>query len=1137
MTLFLKLKEKLIKLKQGETGINWFNFVFIILSLSVAPLAIDFYIKHFMKESVFHSERMHYLMEILSAFICALSVYYLSIRFINSGKVRFLFVAMGFSMLGLFSLVDGFTAEETRRILWFRAISGFSTAALFLAAAILDEKKLRFGPATLKRMNYFAISSAVIILSIAEIFSLYFSTYIPRDILSGLFVEVGAIIIVVCGFAYLTSGLLFLWHYKRKADKEYSIFLIVSIILCEKNLIFYRLAAGGLSWWLWHFLQLGAYALIAIYLMERYSKSIWGFVYEIEQRQNAEKELLAIQQQLRAANQQLRASEQQLRAANQQLRASQQQLQAANQQLKANNLQLQREIAQRKQAEEALKESQKRFRIIFEEVTDGILLADPETKKFYFGNKAIYQMLGYNEEEIGNVGVMDIHPPKDLPYVLEQFEKQNRREIILAKDIPVKRKDGGVFYADVNSAPITLTGKTYLMGIFRDITERKKTEEAIRMSEERYRLLAENVRDAIWTMDLNLRFTYITPSIKGLLGYTVEECMNLTLDKILPPDHLEAVMKVFAERMTEAEFEQNSASRAEVLELEHIRKDGSKIWAEIKVSFLCDAEGRRVGILGVSRDITERKKSESELFRVNLALKTISECNQSLVRAADEPSLLNEICRNLIEVGGYRLAWVGLAEDDATKIVRPAAQAGYEEGYLDNLKVTWADTERGQGPTGTAIRTGKVYICKNILTDPKFEPWRAEAIKRGYASSIAIPLIVGNRTLGALNIYAGEPDVFDEREVILLWELTNDLAYGIVTLRTHAEREQAVESLKKYFSAVEQTADIVIITDKEGLIEYVNSAFERVTGYTKAEVVGKTPRILKSGKHDQQFYEKLWKKILSGDVFSDVLINKRKDGRFYYAEKTITPIRDKEARIVNFVSTDKDVTERKEIENAQRLAQLGELVADMAHEVNNPLMIISGTAQLALMEEIQNEELKNNLKVIFGECHRAKDIIQRLLKFSRPSKGELKETDINKCIEAVAGIVEHQFKLANIEIRTNYAENSPLILLDGQQMQEVFMNLLNNSRDAMLKGGVIEITTGIREERMRIDFKDTGCGMTEEAKKRLFEPFFTTKERGTGLGLAVCYGIIKAHNGELKFESEPEKGTIATIFLPLKGGE
>ena len=222
---------------------------------------------------------------------------------------------------------------------------------------------------------------------------------------------------------------------------------------------------------------------------------------------------------------------------------------------------------------------------------------------------------------------------------------------------------------------------------------------------------------------------------------------------------------------------------------------------------------------------------------------------------------------------------------------------------------------------------------------------------------------------------------------------------------------------------------------------------------------------------------------------------------------------------------------------SEKLASLGKLVASMAHEVNNPLMIISGNAQLSLMEGTKEEEIKNNLKIIMEECHRAKNIIQSLLKFSRPSKGETKEVDINKSIEMIVGLMEHPLKVINVAIKRNYQENLPLISIDEAQMEEVFMNFVNNAVEAMPDGGVVTITTFLEGDFLRIDFKDTGSGLPEEVKKRLFEPFFTTKEKGTGLGLPVCYGIIKAHNGEIKFASELNKGTTVSVLLPLGGGK
>ncbi len=221
---------------------------------------------------------------------------------------------------------------------------------------------------------------------------------------------------------------------------------------------------------------------------------------------------------------------------------------------------------------------------------------------------------------------------------------------------------------------------------------------------------------------------------------------------------------------------------------------------------------------------------------------------------------------------------------------------------------------------------------------------------------------------------------------------------------------------------------------------------------------------------------------------------------------------------------------------SEKLASLGRLISDISHEVNNPLMIISSHAQLALMPGSVSGELKDTLELIVKECQRAADIMHRTLKFAQPSKGVTKETDICKSIDAVVSIIEKPFEMAKVEIKRDYPEKPVIISVDNQLMQEVFMNILNNAKEAMPDGGTITIAASLEGDFFRIDFKDTGCGIAEEDKKKILEPFFTTKEKGTGLGLSICYGIIKAHNGELKFESQLNKGSTATVLLPLGGG-
>ena len=222
---------------------------------------------------------------------------------------------------------------------------------------------------------------------------------------------------------------------------------------------------------------------------------------------------------------------------------------------------------------------------------------------------------------------------------------------------------------------------------------------------------------------------------------------------------------------------------------------------------------------------------------------------------------------------------------------------------------------------------------------------------------------------------------------------------------------------------------------------------------------------------------------------------------------------------------------------SEKLASLGKLVSDMAHEVNNPLMIISGRAQLSKMDAGGNAELEENLRIIMDQCQRAKHIIQRLLSFSKPGLGEKKKVDINQDLEFITGMIEHQFFLRNIRIEKHFSPDIPPVAMDEKQMQEVFLNLLNNSAEAMPGGGEIEITTARDEDGASISIKDSGCGIRQEDLPRIFDPFFTTKKTGTGLGLSVCYGIVKAHGGGLEYTSEPGKGTTATVWLPLRTGE
>ena len=326
-------------------------------------------------------------------------------------------------------------------------------------------------------------------------------------------------------------------------------------------------------------------------------------------------------------------------------------------------------------------------------------------------------------------------------------------------------------------------------------------------------------------------------------------------------------------------------------------------------------------------EITRREQVEETLHKVNRAYRTLSESNQAVVRATDETALMQQLCRVIVESGGYRLAWVGFAEQDEAKAVRPVSWAGFEEGYLETLEITWADSKRGQSPVGRAFRTGKPSVARHILTDPDFEPWRAEALARDYASSIALPLLINDRVIGALNIYAVEPDAFDAEETQLLVELAGDLAYGIMTLRTQAERERVEQAYHESVSFVEtiiaSANDGIIVYDPEFRFKVWNHAMEDMTGLSATEVLGHKAFDLFPHLKEQGV-DWLHQRALAGDSVSspDTPYHVPRTGKEGWVVGRYSPLRSTNGDIIGVVAIVRDVTTRKQTEKELRKLSL-----------------------------------------------------------------------------------------------------------------------------------------------------------------------------------------------------------------------
>ena len=318
-------------------------------------------------------------------------------------------------------------------------------------------------------------------------------------------------------------------------------------------------------------------------------------------------------------------------------------------------------------------------------------------------------------------------------------------------------------------------------------------------------------------------------------------------------------------------------------------------------------------------------RSEEALRKSNRAYRVISECNQVLVRASEEAILLHSICQLLVEHGGYRLAWAGFAELDEARSVRPVAQYGFNSEYVDNLRLSWADTERGRGPTGTAIRTGQWCVARNIPADPAYAPWRDAAIRYGYASSISLPLKFNGPAGGALNVYAADPEAFDQQEIALLAEMAGDLAYGIRALRGQAARRKAEEALRESeekFRMLWKTAmDAVLMVDVDNVIRFANPAMRDIFGYSPEELTGKNIAILQPERLRQRHRDGIRRYVETGGRTVNwggrETTGLHRDGHEFPIEVAYSEVFVGDAKL--FGGFIRDITERKRAEMALEL--------------------------------------------------------------------------------------------------------------------------------------------------------------------------------------------------------------------------
>ncbi len=412
-------------------------------------------------------------------------------------------------------------------------------------------------------------------------------------------------------------------------------------------------------------------------------------------------------------------------------------------------------------------------------------------------------------------------------------------------------------------------------------------------------------------------------------------------------------------------------------------------------------------------------------------------------------------------------------------------------------------------------------------------------------------LIVGlaNHTI-LLQKDGGEVPIDDSGAPIL--DQNGNILGVVLVFRDISERRRAEAEREKMLMAIEQVGETIVITDPAGNIEYVNPAFERITGYSKAEVIGQNPRILKSGKQDQKFYSQMWGTIAGGKTYNGHIVNRRKDGTLYTDDASISPVMDTEDRLVAYVSVKRDITDQLALEEqfhqAQKMESVGRLAGGVAHDFNNMLGVILGHTELAMEQVKPASPLYSDLEEIHKAAQRSADLTRQLLAFARKQNASPQVLD---CNDTVTGMIAMLRRLIGEGINLVWMPGANLwpIKIDPAQIDQILANLCVNARDAIDNIGKIVIetknvivdadlstsyATQLPGQYVMLAVSDTGCGMDENTLENIFEPFFTTKEvgKGTGLGLAIVYGIVQQNGGFIDVNSEPGKGTRFSIYLP-----
>ncbi|MDA8124311.1 MAG: PAS domain S-box protein [Deltaproteobacteria bacterium] len=748
-------------------------------------------------------------------------------------------------------------------------------------------------------------------------------------------------------------------------------------------------------------------------------------------------------------------------------------------------------VLSRFQAEKALWESESLFRDLMENSLAGVYLI--QDGRFAYVNPHMAEMLGYTVAELtGKVSPATVVYADDWPLVQENLRRRMTGETnSLNYEFRVVTKNGEVRYAEVRDSRTVYKDRPAVIGTLVDITERKRADEALRESESKFRTLVENSVAGVYLIQ-NGRFEYVNAKLAESMGYTVAEVIGKTrLEEVIHPEDLPIVRENLRRRLAGEIEAQNYGFRI-------ITKSGKVRHVEVYSSLtLYRGEPAAIGTL---IDITERRQAEQALRESEEKFRTLFESGNDAILIMDDRAII-DCNRKALEMFG------------CTR----------REEIVGKWPLDFSPPRQPDGSDSRAESARRMQLTKEGNLQP-FEWEHLRCDRTRFLTEV---------TMNTFELHG--------------------IQLGQAIIRDVTERKRSEESLIRLSTAIEQAAEAIIIMDRRMAIEYVNPAFERMTGYSRTEVFGRNLELLKSNVHDEAFYRNIWKTIRKGEIWTGRLTSRCKDGRLLQEEATITPILNSAGELTGYIELKRDITEEVKLETqlrqGQKMEAIGTLAGGIAHDFNNILSAILGYTEMALGMLDGEDPVRSHLEQVFRAGERARDLVKQILAFSRQGKAERRPLRVSPIVKEVLKLLRASLP-ATLKIQQEIQDGPDTILGDPTHIHQILMNLCTNAAHAMQgKKGTLKVTLAAKEITpgragapidlpagcyLKLVVSDTGVGIDPLIIDRIFDPFFTTKKpgEGTGMGLAAVYGIVTDLGGKVVVKSRLGKGTDVAVFLP-----